>query len=634
MLSGWPAFPVGRSLRLLVLLLLLPLPVAAQEPDAEGVPVRRVTFQGAEAVSPARLAGVMATRASSRLPFGRKQVFNRARFEADLGRIEAFYAARGFPDARVTSFAIELNDARDRVDLLVVVAEGEPVSTAHVAFEGFDELPPAAREALAGDAPLVAGQPLDRERLAETRERAANLLRDHGYPWPQVTVLEQPASDRPGHVAVTFRADPGVEAWFGPIEIVGNQHVSDTVVRRELLYRPGERFRRSLMQQSQRRLYQLELFDFANIQPIDTGEPSPEVLTRVTVAEGKPRRIEFSFGYGTEDRLRAKVDWRNRNFLGGARAAGLHAKWSSLDRGFRAEFREPYLFGSRVSFALTGHFWQEDEPAYRASTNGIRATVSRPMGGAVTASFSYSGEFTSSRISNAALSDLSLRDTLIALGLDPTTGVQDGMLSAVSIQVTRNTADSLLDPSRGSWLSGLVETAGGPLGGDFRHVNVSAEARGYRSVGERLVAAARLRFGSIRPAGGERDQVPFFKRYFLGGSTSLRGWGRYNVSPLSGSGLPLGGFTFLEGTAELRFALGANIGLVLFADAGDAESDAWRVDLGNLRYDVGPGFRYRTPIGPLRVDLGYQLTPLRGLLVNGEPEKRRWRIHFSIGQAF
>jgi outer membrane translocation and assembly module TamA len=103
---------------------------------------------------------------------------------------------------------------------------------------------------------------------------------------------------------------------------------------------------------------------------------------------------------------------------------------------------------------------------------------------------------------------------------------------------------------------------------------------------------------------------------------------------LSGSGLPIGGRSMLELSSELRVPVWGKLSAVAFVDAGNVWDDAWQHDISDLRYAVGPGLRYLTPIGPVRVDVGYQLTPIEGLLVEGEPEPRRWRIHFSIGQAF
>jgi outer membrane translocation and assembly module TamA len=90
----------------------------------------------------------------------------------------------------------------------------------------------------------------------------------------------------------------------------------------------------------------------------------------------------------------------------------------------------------------------------------------------------------------------------------------------------------------------------------------------------------------------------------------------------------------LEGSSEVRMPLRGKLGAVAFVDYGNVWSRPWDIDVGDLRYAVGPGLRYLTPIGPVRVDFGYQVNPIDGLLVNGEPQARRWRIHFSIGQAF
>ena len=128
--------------------------------------------------------------------------------------------------------------------------------------------------------------------------------------------------------------------------------------------------------------------------------------------------------------------------------------------------------------------------------------------------------------------------------------------------------------------------------------------------------------------------MPFSKRYFLGGATSIRGWGRYEISPLTDTGQPYGGDSMLAASAELRAILHGNLGGVLFLDIGNVWATSWAMRLNDLRYAIGPGLRYQTPIGPIRFDFGYQLNPIPGLLVNGSPQTRRWRLHFSIGQAF
>jgi outer membrane translocation and assembly module TamA len=193
-------------------------------------------------------------------------------------------------------------------------------------------------------------------------------------------------------------------------------------------------------------------------------------------------------------------------------------------------------------------------------------------------------------------------------------------------------------------VSVAVEQAGSFLPGTFTYTEVSGEVRHYASTAPEplrasstrrgVVFAQRLRASTIDAPAPTDAAVPFFKRYFLGGSTSLRGWGRYEVSPLTESGQPIGGLTLLEASSEVRFPLANKLSFVGFVDAGSVGRLPWRLDSGGLRVDAGPGLRYDTPIGPARLDLGYQLNPIPNLLVKGEPEARRWRVHISIGQAF
>ena len=178
-----------------------------------------------------------------------------------------------------------------------------------------------------------------------------------------------------------------------------------------------------------------------------------------------------------------------------------------------------------------------------------------------------------------------------------------------------------------------VDASKAGLGGDYNFVETILDGRYYLPLGQRAVVAVKARGGSIGAVRGDNLRVPFFRRYFLGGATSLRGWGRFEVSPLF-EGITIGGHTMFESSAELRLPIWRSLSGVLFADAGNVWNDAWAFNLGDLRKDVGPGLRYMTPIGPLRFDLGYQLNPIPGLLIDGKEQTRRIRFHFSIGQAF
>src|SRR4029079_736055 len=137
-----------------------------------GVKVSSFTFKGTKAVTPAQLKSVLATAASSKIPWGEKHYFSREQFEADLKRIVAFYKDRGYPDARVTSFDAKLNDTQTAVSITVNISEGEPIVVERVTFTAFEPLPEHHGTALENGLPLRAGQPLDRALLQASREAA------------------------------------------------------------------------------------------------------------------------------------------------------------------------------------------------------------------------------------------------------------------------------------------------------------------------------------------------------------------------------------------------------------------------------------------------------------------------------
>jgi outer membrane protein insertion porin family/translocation and assembly module TamA len=597
------------------------------------IQISSLNFTGVEQVDTDALVSALQTRRGSRLPWGRKRYFDRRAFDTDLKRIEAFYTDRGFPDARVTSFDVSLSDAQDKVDITVNISEGEPIRVAAVELVGFDPLTDDEREALQESLLLRVDAPFDRTIARTARERALNILRDKGYPYAEVTIAEEEAGEK--RRRVLFEATPGILAHFGSIAIEGEASVDEHIIRRQLTFAPGDVFSRTEMRESQRKLYGLELFEFVNVQSQEDETPqAPEVPVRVTVAEGKHQRVTFGAGYGTEEQARARVRWDHNNFTGNARHAGFEGKWSSLDRGVRAEYREPFFVSPHFSLNFDGQAWQAAEPVYDLDSLGGRVTLRHQANTQNVWSVAFINEYQRSTVAPEALLDFTIRDELIALGLDPTDGTFMGTVSAVAFDISRNTSNNVLDARSGYALSAHVEQAGQWLPGTFNYWAVSGEGRHYLPVGDLLVVANRMRVGTIDAAGTLGSDVPFYKRYFLGGSASIRGWGRFEVGPTSGFGLPIGGHTMLEGSTELRTAAFGKFGVVAFADYGNVWSRSWEFDVKDLRYAVGPGLRYLTPVGPARVDFGYQLNPIEGLRVNGEPEKRHWRIHFSIGQAF
>jgi outer membrane protein assembly complex protein YaeT len=619
--------------RLPVLLLAITLCVAGCREQGD-IMIRSLEFRGVEKIDKKALTNVLATKQGSRLPWGRKSYFDRSAFEADLQRIQAFYLDRGFPDARVRSFDVQLNAEQDEVRVIVEISEGEPIRVDDIDLTGFEVLTEPQQRTLKQSLPLQPGQPLDRQLAVASRDRALNLLKDEGYPYATVGMTSQDVG--PKHQRILLSATPGTLAHFGEIDIQGEKTVADNVIRRQLSFKSGERYTRKELRESQRKLYDVELFEFANIESLeDKDVMAAEVPVRVTVAEGKHQKVTTGLGYGSEEKARARLRWDHVNFLGGARHAGFEGRWSSLSRGVRADFTEPYVLSPYFSMRFEGQAWQAREPVYSQNTIGGRVIFRRRADLQNEWSVSIINEYQESSVTNEALLDPSIRNELIALGLDVRDGETKGTLGGLAFDINRNTTNNLLDATRGYNVSAHLQQAGKFMWGSYNYWEAQGQARHFLSIANRVVIANKVNIGVITPSSGSEDiNVPFHERLFLGGAYSVRGWGRYELSPLSGAGLTIGGLSMFEGSTEVRFPVWGKLGAVAFLDFGNVWAEQLTIKLDDLRYAVGPGLRYVTPIGPARVDFGYQVNPIPNLLVNGEEQKRPWRLHFSIGQAF
>ena len=228
---------------------------------------------------------------------------------------------------------------------------------------------------------------------------------------------------------------------FGAIEIVGNVRVDDAVIRRHLVYRPGEPFHLDALRESESRLTRLALFESATIEVLGTPD-SDVVPTRVRVEEAGQRQVTVGGAYGSEGHLWAEGQFRHVNFLGGARTLGVAGRWSSIDRGGRVEFVEPRLFGPRYSLRATGDAQWVEEPTYSLHRGGGAVHVTRRFGPTwppstpteTTVSFAYAS---------------STVDVGSVDGSAPESGSLDGVLSTVAVDFHRDTTESVLDPRQG-----------------------------------------------------------------------------------------------------------------------------------------------------------------------------------------
>jgi outer membrane protein assembly factor BamA len=508
----------------------------------------------------------------------------------------------------------------------LAAANSSPVIVESVRLEGFDVLPPDVRERVERELPIRAGEALTDEIEQKTGDRAVEILQNNGYPYGQVALEKEPVDAT--HMRVTIRAQPGTLGYFGRIDIAGNRRVDDVIIRRRLAYAPGDLFRRSAIERTQQRIGTLGLFKSVEIRAQDITNQPAEIPTLITVQEQNPWQWNLAADYAAGDRLGFDARISNLNFFGAARRLDVHGRVSAIERTGDVSFMQTEAWHPSLSLALQARHREIDQSAFFVTSRGGQASVGWQWTRALATTFSYVSAFERSDVDQT---------------LGPIIGLQDGMLNAwsadvdhrrVAAQPRSSLTLTSLDAPPTQILAAHVEQAGGWMPGTFNYFNLIGSATHYRrAFDDRLVFASRLRYGAIDPAGAEAD-IPFLKRFFLGGADEMRGWGVYELSPLSASGEPVGGKSLFTATGEVRFRITSRLTGAVFAEAGTVWQDAWTLRLRDLLYDAGPGLRLQTPFGLIRIDMGYQLKVLEGLRIDGEPQHSRWRFNFGVGEAF
>ena len=536
--------------------------------------------------------------------------FDPVAFRADLERLRRLYRSRGYYQARV-AHDLELPAEGDALTAVVYIDEGPPVVVEEVAVSlGGTALAPAERERLLGALPIARGAVFGEDAYERAVAYLRAYYRERGF--ARARVRKRARVDvRQGRARVAYEVASGPPSVFGEVRVAGTRAVDPEVVRRELAFRQGDPFKASLLGRTRANLMALRLFRTIRID--EDKSRDPRVAVRIRVIEAPRHEVRFGVGYDTEEQLRGLAGWRDYDFLGGARQLGFTARASFLRRSIAADFLQPHFPGTHQRVRLIVSEDQEDEETYTNDRARFTPRLELEPLPALTAYAFYRLEYDS----------LSGVNRMVARRL-PDLAPHSGLLSGVGLGADWNWTDDLLDPTRGWVTSASVEPVGGFLGGKFSFVRLQGEGRRYQPLVADLAAAFRLRLGAEEPFGGSRD-VPLFERLYAGGIGSVRGYERRHVGPLIEDD-PIGGRSLVEGSAELRHPVTERLGAAVFADAGQVSLRSFDFPLDDLRYGFGFGVRYKSPVGPLRVDLGFPLEPPRG--------DARWQLHLSVGQVF
>jgi outer membrane protein insertion porin family len=572
------------------------------------VRVESVTFSGLVHVPEARLRERMETAPSGVL---RRRVFQEEALERDLRALTAFLASEGYAEARVGPPAVTYSEDRTEASIVVPIGEGPRLRVGAVQLTGVEALPEAdLRQALA----LAPGAPWSEHAVDQGRRVLERRYARAGYLAARV---ETASTRRDGEVDVAFTVQEGPRTRVGRVLVRGLIRTKPWVVLRELTLVEGEPLDPEALVEAQRKLALLGLFESVEVEPL-RPPPAPYVDVTVTVREGKPWHLAGGIGYSTFEGARGFVEVGHDNLFGTGRSLALRFRLS--ERSDRADllYREPWLLGTRWVGDANLFRERRDEIGYDLERWGLALGVQRDLWperirglrGAVRYEISQVDRF-------------NVDPTLVAEDVTPGTE----LLASITPELILDRRDQPLDPRRGSFHLVSLEVGGFVLGGEADYVKARLETAWLL---DRLlpptVLALGLRLGLATPF-GDTPGLPIEKRFFAGGATTVRGYRERRLGPLDAKGNPLGGDALVVANVEWRFPIWRWLGGAVFFDTGALTARVTDLAVDELRSGVGAGVRVSTPVGPLRLDVGYPLDRV-------PQQDQILRVYVTVGYPF
>ena len=603
---------------------------------------------------------------------------------AGIASITQLYQNSGFPAARIEQALVDVSapslspDVEGALEIRLRVNEGTRAMVSGIAFEGVKALDETAlRSALT----ITAGQPFSSAAVVASREAVLRRYLDDGYRQAQIEArLESGAT--PGAIGVTFVLVEGRQTLVDRILVVGNERTSEDTIRRELRIVSGQPFGLSRVFESQRRLTALGLF--RSVRIVDVGQANVDTHDVViTVEEAPVTTVGYGAGLQGGQRLRTVEDdgtveetfefaargffeAGRRNLWGKNRAVSLFVRASVRPRDYPDDperdgsglalneyrvlgtWREPRAFLDSANLDVAAFVEQAIRSSFSFRRQQARVDWSRLFGEKITFVARYG--FGRTEIYDARIDP---EDQLNVDRLFPQVRI-----SSVTNSVIRDTRDDPLDPGKGTFVALDGEVAGRAIGSEVGFAKSLLQGFVYRRIpgARRIVVAGGARLGLARglpreigrlgddgqPLYGPDGQplvdvvtdLPAAERFFAGGDNTVRGFAQDRLgepATLDRNGLPTGGNALIVFNTEVRVPVWRGLIAAGFVDAGNVFLRVSNLDLAEIRGAAGFGIRYLSPIGPIRVDLGFKLSPQT--FANGTKESRT-ALHITVGQAF
>ena len=536
--------------------------------------------------------------------------------DADVEKIRAWYLNHGFLNVKIDPPHLELSEDGKWFDIALSISEEMPFKIGKLDVTGNRLLDRTVLH------PLIQSQegaPVNRGQIRQDVARLTDAYGQRGHLFAAVVPQVVPASDDSHRVDVTFQVTEGEPVSVREIRITGNQTTRDKVIRRELRVNEQERIDTQKLQRSLQRLHNLNFFE--NIEVVPEPVAPGWIDLEVEVKEKSTGTFSVGGGYGSPDGAFFTVDTTIGNFTGRGQLLRLKADTGSRRKTHSLTFKEPYFLDANLSATVDLFNTTRDyTDSYIEKRVGSDLAFGRAFSEHVNAGFSYT------------LATLDIRDVTDTAPRLVQDQAGKTLTSAVGLTLSHDTRDFIFDPKSGSRHALSLEYAGTFLGGDNDYYKAVFDSSRFFPLWIGHVLSLHARVGYAAAMGGtdtEPKQLPVGERFLVGGINTVRGFGYGQAGPTDPvTDEILGGNKALFFNVEYIVPLvpEANIKGVLFYDYGGAFNESEAIHRRGLRQAAGFGVRWISPIGPLRLEWGYNLNPRED-----EPVLEQ---EFSIGTLF
>jgi outer membrane protein insertion porin family len=570
--------------------------------------IKKIIFKGNRKIKSSDLKKVMMTKEWNLLSFiTKKGILVEDALKSDVQLINAYYYDHGYLDAKVSEPKIDLRDPK-RIRIEIEIEEGPQYRLGTIDFKG---------DILTSKEDLFKGLKLKRNdiyRNSAVREQIRFYMEEfanQGYAYVEINP-ETSIDSKNLLVHLTFDVEKKKRVSFEKIEITGNTKTRDRVIRRELEVGEGEMYSVTDLNESRDRLRRTGYFKEVGFST-SRGSTDEKINLDIKVEEAPTGAFSFGVGYSSIEKVVGSVTLSENNLFGMGYKGLLRFQLGTESNNFKVSFTDPYFLGYPYSVGID---------LYREDISYFDTYSYKVLGGDLRL-----GKELSKRIRLDAMYKLENVDVFdVAENASIYIKEQEGKAttSAISLTLTMDTRDDYYAPSRGGRHTLSVENAGGILGGDNYFVKGVLETSWFFPLPLSTVLNLRGKLGIIEAYGGKKE--PIYEKFFVGGLSTIRGFEYGMAGPIDINGDPQGAKKMVVFNAEWIFPLSRDIGLrgAIFFDVGKG-FDEWG-DITPLKAGAGPGIRWFSPVGPLQIDLGFNLSPKKGEKTNV--------FDFSMGTVF